>query len=339
MITAEQLQERTRGLGGSDAHILAGIDGPGHKTRLDLWARKRRGLELEIAPMVAPDYDDDKCAFHGKVFAKVDPRRVGNAFEAAIVALYEESTGDPCHEAGTEIHDDKPYMRANGDRLVGIRSHGLEVKMVGSHALDRWAGSGFPPYTTIQCQWCMNVFDLDRWDAIAWLGGTEVRIGTIYRDPEICAGLEELADNFWINHVLADIPPDPQDAEDLRRFIGSRHPLDNGKILELRDIEGREEDAAQAEALARHLAKIKRASKNLLKHKKETEAKLIALVGENKGIAGPWGKFSYGSRAGQISWKNVAEEINEGPVDTEIVETHRGAGYRQSDFRMFKAKK
>ena len=338
MLDAAQLEARTRGIGGSDAHVLAHIDGPGKKTMLDLWTQKRRGKDMEHDPIVPPEHDEDKPFFHGKLYAKAGVMDVGNAFESSVVALYEDATGLACYGAASEIRDDKPWMRANADRIVGAFHHGLEGKMVGRWGVYRWAGESVPGYVICQVQWCMAVFDLDRWDVCAWLNGTDVRIATVHRDEVMIDGLAELAERFWIENCHGDKPPRPQDADDLVRFLGRRFPKDNGKIVELKRGGDNDALAEQVELLARKLALIKETAKAVDEHKKETEAKLIAVVGEDKGVAGPWGKYSYGGRAGRLAWKRIAEEVNGGPVDQDTIERHRGASYRQGDLRMFKPK-
>jgi len=347
VITAEQLNARTRGVGGSDAHVLAGVGGPGNRTLLDLWSRKRRGPNLELEPMVPPEYAADKPQHHGEIMAiKADPKDVGNAMESAVVMLYENQTGFKCHERETYEHPEHPWARANPDRLIyGTEPppwepgsgppelHGLECKLVGRWAADAWGSDGLPSYVVCQVQWCMACSGLDRWDVCAWIAGTEVRIVTVLRDDDMIAGLLQLGESFWTDHVLADRPPPPQNGEDLMRFLGRRYPKDNGEMLEEAP-----EHAEHLAKVAKGHAKTTEALKKLRAHKAELTAVMCAYVGEAKGIAGPWGRFTNSGRAGSVSWKKVAEHLAGGPVSDDVLERFRGAPCRVAKLYPHRAK-
>ena len=346
MISPEQLEARTRKVGGSDAHVILGVDGPGGRTRLDLWASKRRGRHLELPPIKPPEPPDDSATYWGNLYAdKIDPRDVGSEFEAAVVRLYESRTGNRTAEAPTMQHPTLDFVAANPDRvvfspdsreLVGDVSFdtgspvvslapkpegGLECKLVGRWATGPWDGDVLPEYVRCQSQWCMGVSGLPHWDVAAWIAGTEVRVRRVFRDEELIAAMFELATLFWEENVLANVPPEPRGADDLLRFLAGRHPKDDGEMLTL---EG--EAGAQARALSIRYDRLREAEKRIKDAKKLTVAQLAALTGSAKGLEGPWGKFIYPGRVGQVSWKKVAEEMGSPP--DELVESHRGAPFR-----------
>lgn len=376
MLTAEQLEARTRCIGSSDAHVLAGVDGPGKRTLLDLWATKRRGADLELDPLVPPGPAEDSVDHHAKLWAgNASPMLVGNAFESSAVALYEAHTGESTMPHGAMVHPFHDWMGANPDRVAVKRAtrkshrllvmadeaeamgymksakqlrldagpmlvrdtlnatHGLECKMVGRWGASRWGKDGLPAYVLCQVQWAMACSGLARWDVCAWISGTEVRIVSVERDDDLIAGLLELAEVFWTRHVIANEPPKPESGDDLRRFVNRRWPKDTGELVELTGSRN-----TQAESLARRVAELDRQMAILKKDKAEETGKLIAMVGAERGIGGPWGKFTNATRAGRVSWKEVAIELASGAVDAEVLERHRGAPYRHPSLRMFKPK-
>ena len=331
MITPEQLEARTRSLGSSDAAILAGVDGPGNRTLLDLWASKRRGPELELEPLQPPEPPAESAfeVLRG-VDVTIDPRLVGNVLETAVVALYESATGAKTKRRRTLNRRDLPWASANPDRIIVGQQAGLEAKLVGRWGAPRWEGDGVPEHVALQCHWSMAVWPRARhWDVVAWIAGTEVRIARIERDDDICRTLLELGERFWTEHVLANVPPSPIDAADMCRMVRRRWPRDNGEII----------DCPEAAQWADKLTKLGRAEERLKTLKDAATAELVALVGPHKGIAWDGGKYLYATAAGRVSWKNVATDLAGGVVSDDVLDKHRGAPYRKGRLSLARGSK
>lgn len=62
----------------------------------------------------------------------------------------------------------------------------------------------------------------------ALIGLDDVAIYWVTRDDETIAGMRHKLVDFWINHVLADVPPDPLKFSDIKELF----PLDNGRTVE-----------------------------------------------------------------------------------------------------------
>lgn len=82
----------------------------------------------------------------------------------------------------------------------------------------------------------------------------DVDIFWTVRDDETIAGMRPKLVDFWVNHVLADVPPDPMVFDDIKALF----PLDNGlgieasqeladKVEQLREIKARLKDYEEAE--------------------------------------------------------------------------------------------
>lgn len=338
MLSTEQLERRQRGIGASEVAAIFGLDR--FMSPLDVWKRKRRGKNGEIPALEPPTpAPDTPSAFEPLVTA--EPMVAGSILEDGIVKLYEHVTGSKTKPQTTFEHPDKPWALATPDRFVKINRRwrrGLEVKLVGHWMADDWADEELPPRVWIQCQWGMAITGKAEWDAAALLEGSRFRLHRLERDDAWIAEALEEVERWWLNHVVGNEPPEPRDAKDLARFSRMLNPLDNGETLDL--LGGDPKLLGEFDALCKHLMKIQKSMKILAGLKAETKAKLEALVGPYRGAVGSVGRFAFPSVAGGVSWKKIAEHLNEGPVPESVIEAFRSDPYRKSQlYPLKKAKK
>lgn len=341
-LTAEQLERRTRGVGGSEVAAVIGLDLPQSfqtRTPLDVWIRKRRGPNLEIAPLVPPDIepDPDKPAVYGSL--KLDRRTAGHIAEEYIAQLYQVTLGVArVEKSGTRQHADEPWSLATPDRFAWLPplderapDRGFEGKAVGSTMTDEWPEGGLPPYVFVQVQWCMYVTGLRFWDVGALVGGpTNFRVVPVVRDDELIADMAERVREFWHRHVLGDEAPEPSGPADLKRAVLARWRQDNGE-----EVKAPPEAASLVAAFLEAQARAEGTEDAV----ENARAALIALCGPNKAMTGPWGKFHFGTTRGQVDWKAVAEELSGGVVPLDVCERHRRDPHRTPRLYPFKAKK
>jgi len=341
MLTAEQIERRRCTLGASEIASVAGLRS--RYTALDVWATKRRGPKLDIPPIIVEDEPDaDTCDAFDMV-VDTDVRTAGSILEAGIVALYEHRTGTRTIPSPTRRHAEHEWQTATPDRLVRPSNvlldnrgdalvassvdRGLECKLVGHWMRRDWPSDGIPDYVATQCQWCMYITGLDLWDVAALVDGTDFRIVRVERDDELIEGLVELANAFWHDNVLADVMPTAGTGDDVRRVLTARWRTDNGKTVELSG-----EQLEQATAVAEELYSSQKVERQSRARTKELKAILSVMCGENKGLAGPFGRYDFSSRQGTPKWKDIAEELAEGAIPNEVIERHRGQGFRHSKF-------
>lgn len=217
---------RSRWLGSTDIVALAGLS---HwRTPIGVWEEKVAGLNGK-APQPSPEPEG------GPVLLAL-----GKHVEPFIARRYEML--DPFLNVTVRINPlarrDVPYFACSPDFLVRPITaigdiaappftHGLETKMVlfsGHRAeeLETWGEEGtdqVPQDYLIQCQWCLAVTGLPRWDLAALWYGTEIKRYTILPQPELMARLKEIADDFWKNHVLTFHPPKPDGSKEYSRFL------------------------------------------------------------------------------------------------------------------------
>lgn len=185
-ITAEQRAMRARGIGGSDAPVIAGASQ--YKTRLALYLEKT-GQAKSDEPTL--------------------PMKVGTWMEPHILAEWGGMMGREVHPITDTLFDEQDdRLFAHVDGCVTGLLEGVEAKWVGNPS-DEWGEPGtdsVPPHVFIQCAHYLMVTGWSRWHVAAALGGREVRPYVIERDEGIISRLREIEIAFlWL--IEQRIPP------------------------------------------------------------------------------------------------------------------------------------
>jgi len=185
------LKSRQSGLGGSDIATLFGINP--YSTKLELYLDKRGG----IAPR-----GDTRLT------------RTGRAMEGVIAVMVAEREGAKLRKVNRTLrHPRHDFLIAHIDRdFVGIRK-GLEIKSVSPRMAYLWGKDGqqdaVAEHYLPQPHHYMLVMDYPLFDVAAYFGGDDLRIYPMERDSEMDEIIIDAASDFWHNHVLAGVPPDP----------------------------------------------------------------------------------------------------------------------------------
>ncbi len=208
----EWLQNRRSGIGGSDAGAIMGVNP--YMSALDLYNDK-----LGITP---PKDLSDNQAVH-----------FGNVLEDVVAQEYTRRTGIKVRRRNAQFaHAKYPWMLANIDRDVVGEPMLLECKTAGAYfKKDEWGPSGtdqVPMHYYIQCAHYMCVMGYERADLAVLIGGRDFRIYHIEKDKELEEMLIEKEANFWNNHVLKQIPPEPETKSDIEQLYG----IDDGTSVE-----------------------------------------------------------------------------------------------------------
>ncbi len=342
MLTAAQLKLRQTGIGASDVPAILGIRNPGKRTIADVWARKRRGPELELPPYVVEDDPEPETCDAFAPFIRGDVRTAGSVLEGGLADLYVMMTGFHCLAVGTQRSAVHPWALATPDRIVGHQlavttptandnawiswpecgvDRGLEIKLVGAWAARDWPLEGIADHVRVQCQWGMYVTGLRRWDTFALVGGSEPRIVRVARDDDMIGSIADVCEIFWHEYVLGNKPPPPPSPKAALELVKAVWREDNGKELERPEVE-----------IASAVARLVRAQRREAAAKLEVDqmkALLGVACGPYRSIVGPWGRFAFGSRRGNVAWRSVAEELAEGVVPDHVIEKHRQVSSRR----------
>lgn len=247
---AEWLQERKKGIGGSDASAILGFNP--WKSAFELYIDKTSEHVEEI----------DNEAIHW-----------GNVLEDVVAEEFTRRTGKKVRRRNqTFRHKEHEFMIANIDRdVVGERAL-LECKTTNAFNLDAWDGEQIPPAYICQLQHYMSVLDYEKAYIAVLIGGQKFVWKEVERDDEFIEMMIEYEKNFWENHVLKGVPPEIDGSKSASELLAKMYPEDDGSTIML--------PSDEAEMLIEAIESIKAEVKEKQALQKEYENKLKLLIGE-----------------------------------------------------------
>lgn len=277
------LETRRGGIGGSDAAAL--LNRSPYTTPVGVYLSKL-GRDRNIM-------GDDPLE---------DPIFWGNALEDAVARAWSEVAGIPVWKTGTYEHHDRPWQRANPDRLCadGV---GLEVKTAGFAQRHHWdpemVPGGVPFHYLCQVMHYMAVTGLPSFWVICLIAGQKLVVRRVDADEEDMACLTRIEERFWHEHVQARCPPLVQaaDAENMTALYPRPRPEAKVELPE-----------HVVPKLARH-KHLKTQLSRLEKEAKELEVAIKDAIGD----------AVYGTVEGRkvVSWKPSSRVNRDGdPVRT-----------------------
>jgi predicted phage-related endonuclease len=95
----------------------------------------------------------------------------------------------------------------------------LECKTSSAFSKSDWGEPGtdqVPPLYLVQCAWYLAITECEAADLAVLIGNNDFRIFTINRDLELEGLILSHAQAFWHEHVLAQIPPQPVNMQDVQ---------------------------------------------------------------------------------------------------------------------------
>lgn len=186
----EWLAERMKGIGGSDASSVLGLNP--YKSAFALWAEK-------TGAVVPEDISDREAV------------RLGNDLEQYVAMRWTEATGHKVQRTNFIYKNTNyPFAHANPDRLLvkGGRLEGLECKTSSNWEYIKLLREGkIPPMWYCQCVHYMMVMDAARWHLAAIAFGDGFYHFTIERDEAEIASLAEAEKAFWQLVQTKTAPP------------------------------------------------------------------------------------------------------------------------------------
>jgi len=199
----EWLEARRKGLGGSDAGAILGLNK--WSTPLDVY--------LDKVGQAEPIEDNDAMYW-------------GRTLEDIVATEYTRRTGNKTRRINKILqHKDHNFILANLDRDL-ISSKGiLECKT--AFRPDGWGADGtdeVPESYLAQVMHYMAVTGAEFADLAVLIGGRDFRIYTIKRDDDLINEIVKREVVFWHEHVLAEVAPDPININDANTLW----PSDNG---------------------------------------------------------------------------------------------------------------
>lgn len=194
---SEWLAYRKRGIGGSDAGAVCGLNP--YRTAIQVYYDK---TTTEI------QQTDNEAM------------RQGRDLEDYVARRFMEATGKKVRRANAMYyHEDHPFMLADVDRMIVGENAGLECKTVSPYMEDKWKDGNVPVHYLIQCHHYMAVCGADAWYIAALILGRGFVYYRIDRDEELISSLIQIETDFWKEHVLKKVLPAPDGSETADKAI------------------------------------------------------------------------------------------------------------------------
>jgi len=263
------LQWRNKGIGGSDASVICGVNR--YKSPVELWMEKTGQIEPKVAGEAA---------------------HWGTKLEPLIRVEFTERTGLQIKQEYAMLqHSKYPFMLANLDGIVADPINGscvFEAKTANAFKADDW-DDHVPQGYQLQVQHYLAVTNLSGAYIAVLIGGNQFKWHYIERDDDLIAMLIELEKRFW--HNVETLTPPAMDGSSASSELLSRlYPTANNKTQITLD---------DALPLITQFEEASNEEKVAEARKDEAINKLKALMGEKEiGISG--------DRI--ITWKNISSE-------------------------------
>lgn len=187
------LLDRKLGIGGSDIASIMGLSL--YSTPLDVYRE-------QMSPEVIYEEEGE------------DLKR-GKRVERYILQEYCEAN-DCAVEVNlpTVIHPEYPFMRGNIDARVVGQNVIVEAKSTKS-PIAKWE-EGIPEYYRTQVAYYAMLSNADRVDVPVLFSNWQYACFTYWRDYEYEARIKKAVIDFWNNHIVAGIPPEPLNPAELQ---------------------------------------------------------------------------------------------------------------------------
>ncbi len=211
MLTIEQKEIRKKGLGATDCAVVMGLSR--YKTPYELWLEKTN--RKEEAAILTDDRLHLRHA-HEETIAREYARRKDVKLRRVNQTIY---------------HKRLPYMLCNLDRVIIGQKKIVECKSSSGFMRSHWGESGSdeaPIEYLLQVQHQMACTDYEDSDIAALIDIDDYRIFATPRNEKIIKKIEDACEKFWVDYVLADIPPAPTTRGDLQLM----YPVNNGNFIE-----------------------------------------------------------------------------------------------------------
>lgn len=191
------LKERKSGIGGSDAGAICGLNP--YRSPIAVYQDK-----------TSTETDDTDS----------ESMRQGRDFEDYVARRFMEETGKKARRANVIYKSrEHPFLFANVDRMIIGENAGLECKTASAYSADRWKDGHIPESYELQCHHYMAVTGADAWYIAVVILGKDFLWHRIERDEDLIRNLISIESDFWNNHVIPHIMPEPDGSESSERLI------------------------------------------------------------------------------------------------------------------------
>lgn len=186
MTHQEWLEDRRKGIGGSDVATVLGLNK--YKSVYQLWLEKTGQVEVTSAQSEAAYW--------------------GNTLEEVVAEEFSKRTGKKVRRRNKVFeHSKYPFLRANIDRDIVGENAVLECKTANQYLSNEWDEDEIPIQYICQVQHYMNVLNLDYVYFAVLIGGQKFVWKKMKRDQELIDMITEKLVEFWTENVEKGVEP------------------------------------------------------------------------------------------------------------------------------------
>lgn len=198
----EWLEDRRKGIGGSDVATILGLNK--YKSVYQLWLEKTDQIEVTSAQSEAAYW--------------------GNTLEEVVAEEFSKRTGKKVRRRNRVFeHSKYPFLRANIDRDIVGENAILECKTANQHLANEWDEDEIPIHYICQVQHYMNVLNLDYVYIAVLIGGQKFIWKKMERDQELIDMITEKLVAFWTENVEKGIEPAVDGLKATSDFLTQRY--------------------------------------------------------------------------------------------------------------------
>lgn len=213
----EWLRYRKKGIGGSDAGAVCGLNP--YRSAIEVYFDKTTDEVEEI---------DNEAM------------RQGREFEDYVARRFMEATGKKVRRANAMFYDEQyPFMLADVDRMVVGENAGLECKTASPFMADKWKGEEIPLSYQIQCYHYMSVCNADAWYIAVLIYGKEFKFYKLERDEQVIQDLIRIEKDFWENYIQKGQLPDPDGSKAADSILAKYYKESKRKTIRLSGFDER----------------------------------------------------------------------------------------------------
>lgn len=294
------LTRRKGGIGGTDISAILGLNP--WKNALDVWLAKL-GLAEQQEPTEAMWWGTYLESGIARKYAEQTNSRLITG--PAISKLFHESRCSVWHEHTVIEHERHNFLIGTPDALVLHDDRGLEIKNTSFQGRE-WGRPGtdeVPHHYLLQCAWYMALTGLNHWDVAVLFNGTRMEIYRVRRNAELEAALIEAGTEFWRKFILTKTPPPIDGSIQWAQHLARQFRIGNEQIIQASD---------EAEQWAVRLRDAQEQIERYQEIERSAKNHLCALVGENKGMRGAFGKATWvrPKPSKETDWEALAKSFS-----------------------------
>ncbi len=207
----EWLRWRTKGIGGSDVSVIAGVNP--FRSIFQLWLEKTGQVEPE-------ETENDNTHF-------------GNVLEPVVKREFSKRTGLKVRAKRALLQSEEyPFMLADLDGVIyeNGKMNLFEAKTASAYKQEIWE-KGIPEEYVLQVQHYMAVTGAEKTYLAALVGGNRFYWKVVRRDEQKIAEIIELEKAFWEENVLAGKEPVPDGSGATTDFLNEKYASSNGNTI------------------------------------------------------------------------------------------------------------